>query len=134
MSAISGQRTTPKFDDYAVGAWSAGFAYPTILLFAERHYFWGSAIVIVTVASMFIPWLERYFFRSAFYNISVVACLSLIAATYLIFNNEHRSFWSSFNLYNLVPVDLVAAFFGLSIIGLVSHSYAAATSSATDNV
>ena len=130
MSALAKKKSAPKFDDYAVGAWSVGLWYPTALFFSEGHYFWGSVVVSSTLALMFFPWLEKLFFRTAFYKFSVATCLLLIIVNVLVFGNEPGGFWSSMNIFELEPCDIIIGVLGFAIIGFVSHSYSAVGSKA----
>jgi hypothetical protein len=124
MPAFIESGAAPKIDDYAVGAWSAGFSYPTILFFAERNFLWGTVVVLATIACMFIPWLESYFFRSRFHKLAVSGSLLLIGVATVVFGGSYKGFWVSFSIYDIVLSDMVSAILGVIIIFLVSHSYA----------
>jgi hypothetical protein len=128
MAAFIEDGAAPKIDDYAVGAWSAGFSYPTIMFFAERNLLGGTVVVLATIACMFVPWFESYFFRSRFHKLSVSGCLLLIGIVTVVFGSNYEGFWVSFSIYDIVLSDIVSGILGFFIIFLVSHSYAQSTS------
>ncbi len=122
------RRPLPKFNDYAIGVWSGGYAIPGIYFFTQGQSFWGFVIIAISIISMYIPWVRQYFFCRNLHRIIVISCLALIPLFANIINGASYRFWRTGNIYDLRADDSIFIILAAVIVFAIWHSYYVATS------